>query len=143
MVFALVTAKNRGKPKLAKDLVTTDPRLERNRRQLDQRLFDLVPLFPRNTEIIASALLKPTPKAPQISVVSLVEDITDSQQPIFVGCAASIANPDTRRIKRDRSHGKKTEEKLVEKTKIRLASEGTSSWNQIKMSTSDAIVRME
>lgn len=130
MVFALVTAQNHGKPKLSQ---VGDPLLERNRRMLDQRLFDLVPLFPRNTEVVASVVQNPTIRKPQMSIVSLVEDTvtTDSAQPTFI--SYSLANPDTRRIKP--SH--------KEKTSICLASNGTSHWEEIKKSKSNEIVRMK
>jgi hypothetical protein len=136
MVLSLVTSRNYGKPKLPRDNNVIDEILEKNRRMLDQRLFDLVPLFPRNTEVIASVVRNPTVDKPHVSVVSLVEDSTDSEEPIFIGCA-SLANPDTHRIK----PGPELHSK--DRTEIRLASEGTSRWDEIRMSTLDAIVRMK
>jgi hypothetical protein len=122
MLFALVTAQNYGKPKLYR----ADPfdlTHERNRKELDQRLFDLVPLFPRDSEIIASVIRKPSSHA-QTSVVSVVDV---EPQPIFNGYAASVANPDTRHIKGNLRNKTK-------KTQIRLAQKGTSDWNLIEAS---------
>jgi hypothetical protein len=138
MLFALVTTKNHGKQKLSQ--LWLDPQLEQNRLRLDQRIFELIPLFTRNIEIIASAVAMPTTKKPQPSIVSLVEDTTDSEQPIFVGHAASLANPDTFRIKPRQGHLPPDERR--KKTEIRLA-KGTSSWHIIRTSTTDAILRMK
>jgi hypothetical protein len=137
MLFALVTTKNHGKQKLSQ--LWLDPQLEQNRLRLDQRIFELIPLFTRNTEIIASAVAMPTTKTPQPSIVSLVEDTTNSEPPTFVGYA-SLANPDTSRIVPRQGH--LPQENRRKQTEIRLA-KGTSSWHIIRASTADTILRMK